>query len=92
MIKQLSVIIEADPAIEQITAARNTLGIDIPNRTDHEVKREPKLGAKLGQHPENARSHIFKFVGAKIHTVNGLADGRHSAGATLDAEQSPAAN
>ena len=76
MIEQLAVVVKTDPAIEQVAAAGDARRINVANRTDHQIKRQPKLGTKLGQHPEHGGPHFLVFVGTEIQPVNRLADRR----------------
>ena len=74
MIEQLAVFVKADPAIEQVAPAGDSRGINVANRTDHQIKREPELRAKLGQHPEDGGPHFLVLIGTEIQPVNRLAD------------------
>ena len=74
MIEQLAVVVEAHAAIEQVAPAGDARGIDVANRTDHQIERQPKLRAELGQHPEDGAADLLMLVGTEVQPVNRLAD------------------
>ena len=76
VVEQLAVVVKADPAVEQVATAGDSRGIDIADRADHQVERQPELGAELGQHPEDGAADLVVLVGPEVHAVNRLADRR----------------
>ena len=43
MIEKVAVVVKAHATVKEVAAAGNPLGINIANRADHQVERQPKL-------------------------------------------------
>src|SRR5262249_52276554 len=50
----------------------DTLWVDVANRSDHQIKWEPKLRAELGQHPEHCAANVVMFVFTQGQPVDRL--------------------
>ena len=56
MIEQVAVVVKADATIKEVATPRDALGINVADRADHQVERQPKIRAELRQRPEYRRT------------------------------------
>ena len=78
MVEQLTIVVQADAAVEKIATTGDARRVNVADWPDHEVERQFELGAELRQHPEHRRANLLVLVGAQIQFLDRAANRRDS--------------